>query len=326
MLNIDEGILKMLKSQDDHYVSQTYLKQFIDLSNPGYLNVYRKAYPTKSKPRTPRSICYEPDGDSNPYFPMNPRILDDFLKLIEPQWEKIITEIENEDFNFNNKLLISLYVAYLRSCGFTAKRLGKSLMEEELELFRPFLAENVRENIEDHENGIDLINGLLSPDIKIVFDRDYVHAFAIKNLVHVGTTYHNLPWIIIKNNSSKPFITSDNPAILIYYPDKWYPDTYVPLTPTLSILIPGDPYHKFIGKNLPSKITIAGVESVEIFNCEIVKFAEDKIISSLKDDWIRDMVQKYRNWRVESVSVKISESDKECLYQLSQKAVEVIKK
>lgn len=85
----------MANYQNDYYLSQTYLSHFIDPNNPNYLYVYRKAYPKKSKLSTPSQICYEPNGDSNSFFPNNPRILDDFLRLVEPEVNKLNFNVGN---------------------------------------------------------------------------------------------------------------------------------------------------------------------------------------------------------------------------------------
>jgi hypothetical protein len=181
-------------------------------------------------------------------------------------------------------------------------------------LLRPHLAEGIRKNMSEYEDGQQLVNGLLSPKIKLIIDRDYPYAKAIRNLESMIDHFLNCPWTIIRNVSSKAFVTSDNPAILIYYPERWYADTYIALSPTLSLLIHMVPYEKFCIKSLKFSIVRAEEETVEKLNCEIIKFAEDKVVANVKADWITNKVLKYKDWRVETKN--------ESFYKFSERSVD----
>jgi hypothetical protein len=50
------------------------------------------------------------------------------LRICELNWKQAVEGLEKKEINADNKLVIACYVAYLRSCSFTAKRLGQSIV------------------------------------------------------------------------------------------------------------------------------------------------------------------------------------------------------
>jgi len=79
--------------QKDHYVSQTYLKSFVNDSGL-LVPYYKHGEVIIGKAKSPKSVCKEEDGDLNSYF-VNPRIIDDYLKLFENSWAKHLDALVN---------------------------------------------------------------------------------------------------------------------------------------------------------------------------------------------------------------------------------------
>ena len=96
----------------DHYVSQTYLKHFTN-SDGNIVPYYKNERVVTGKPKRPKSICFETEGDTNKYFE-NSRLLDDFLPAFENRWNHNIAELENGDLPANAKYELSGYIAFLR--------------------------------------------------------------------------------------------------------------------------------------------------------------------------------------------------------------------
>ncbi len=327
----------------DHYVPQTYLERFIDPNKPGHVRLY-----SKSKqfcvPATPEKICREFDGDSNFCF-SNPRVLDSILHEIEPKWNWALDELERGNITGDMLLIIATNIARFRSCTPTRKRLAKSMLENDLESLRPYMAEWVKRTSEQHEDLEELINGLLDSNIKLSVDQDLGHAFAIQNVVKVGLAYTISDWCILRNDTLIPFITSDNPGILINLPSHLPSPIYVPLTPKHAILIFVNPKNpdihsllellekKDIGvselnenltkfsKNRSIQNLKATDITVEMVNHEIVKFAEDKIIANVEAEWIKKMVKEYKNWEVQSLCKKVLDGEKEAIFQYTEQVV-----
>lgn len=115
----------MRASQSDHFVSQTYLSHFV--GKTGQLTPYYKdGYVVVGKPKWPKSICYELDGDLNTYFD-DPRVLDTYLRPIETAWASNVASLRARTLIARERFEVALYIAYLRTCNPVAKRLGQDL-------------------------------------------------------------------------------------------------------------------------------------------------------------------------------------------------------
>lgn len=331
-----------IERQKDHYIPETYLKSFIDETKPGHVRRYPKKYHGLCTPASPRSICWEWDGDRNErYFPDSPRILDKFLNLIECRWKKAIQDFEKQDFNLDAKMIIASNIARLRTCTPTFKRLGKTFLEADLEnqkplminsinnpeIFSDFLKKNPQfDKGKDAERKM-LIESLSSDDIRLTVEESFPHALAIQNVALLSFALYCQPWSIINNVSSKPFLTSDYPTPFIYYPNRPHMgDTYIPLTPRQAILIPTSVRSAAVQNKPFLEMYTADEIAVENLNTIIVKWAEDQIIANLEADWIKEMVRKYQYWRPESINTKVHEDVDAVFYQDKVDAIEKVKK
>lgn len=291
----------------DHYVAQTYLKRFTNTE--GHLYPYRKRQKKKvGKARLPKSICYEVDGDKNPYF-QNPRILDEYLPHFENNWHGKINELESGPIDLAAKYVIAGYIAFLRSCTPTAKRLGqaavstflqplvddvatKALTNESIGLSPPSIA-SLKETIECGE---------LIAEV----DRNYAHALGIQSINNTLLTYYYSPWVTLINESEYEFITSDNPVI-ITDEDYLKPIFFVPVKPRLGLLIAprikADKLPKAFCDTYDNKkfdeITVIRPSKVKLLNKQMVQSSEDTVLYQSKTDWVENLVAKYSNWRVE---------------------------
>ena len=107
----------------DHYVAQTYLEAFTN--SEGMLSPYYKAKSVVlGKPKSLKAVCFEIDSDTNKYF-SDPRIIDKYLPKFENPWKQNVQALRDRFLDGMVKYQISGYVAFLRSCTPTAKRLGQ---------------------------------------------------------------------------------------------------------------------------------------------------------------------------------------------------------
>lgn len=298
--------------QQDHYVSQTYLRSFIN--EDGYLTPYYKhGEIVIGKPKSPKSVCKEEDGDLNSYF-KDPRILDDYLKLFENDWTKHVSALGNLESDFDTKYGIAGYISFLRACTPTAKRLGQGILAETIQ---PVADKIISESVNDpdappeikelyEKRGIDNF-------YKLEVDREYAHARAISGLVGAAHRLFCSDWLVLKNETGMPFVTSDNPAVLYHRPEfSNTASTFIPLAPNLAVLITPDPskdaptleeMEKFTHEN--DRFADIKEEYVPKFNELVVKSAERLVLSSGAFDWLEEMVRENKSWRVQTVTNKI---------------------
>ena len=137
-----------------------------------------------------------------------------------------------------------------------------------------------------------------------------------------GIVYYEKPWSIIHNSTLKPFITSDNPVCSMEYhsdnsPNAVDTNIYVPLTPELSIFIHAT-IPSFVG-SIVEEIS-ATDQGVEKLNSTIVKFADNLVISNIEADWIRNMVEAFKDHEEHHSEHVIEQgADEVGVYNLMQK-------
>ena len=295
---------------DDHYVSQTYLKHFTG-ANGELVPYYKSGHVVVGKAKSPKSLCYETEGDTNKYFP-NTRLLDEFLQAFENPWNKNIAKLEDGYLDPNMKYELSGYIAYLRTCTPTAKRLGQQKISG---LSKP-MADNIfMSTLEENKKLSDEKKAVLRKEfqdnkIKIKIDRKFAHAQGMLVLIGILNQFCCSRWVVLINDSSTPFITSDNPAVLYYIDNNpQIGQIYIPLKPNMAILIAPDlsnedPNHEDVKRYDHSQYRFGTIKPpyVEKFNKQIIKSAEKTVIHRCKEDWLKELVKKHRNWRVEAIT------------------------
>ncbi len=293
----------------DHYVAQTYLKHFVN--SEGHLYPYRKKQEKIiGKARLPKSICYEIDGDENPYF-QNQRILDEYLPHFENYWYDKINKLEVGPIGLHSKFIISGYIAFLRTCTPTAKRLGQNAISTFLQ---PLVDSVAQKTLNDSNNKLNpktiesLQETIRCGEIIADVDRQFAHAKGIQTINNTLHTYYYAPWITLINESGHEFITSDNPVI-IAEESQTDPVFFIPVKPRLGLLI----IPKIRADKLPNEFceeydnnkfderTIVKPNKVKLLNKLMVQSAESTVLYHSEADWLENLVVKYSNWRVESV-------------------------
>jgi hypothetical protein len=295
-------------ARNDHYISQTYLKHFIG-SNGCLVPYYKQGHVIVGKPKRPKSLCYETEGDTNKYF-ANHRLLDQFLPAFENPWHDNIAKLERGHIDSKTKFELSGYIAFLRSCTPTAKRLGQQLIAG---IIKP-LAYKVMENNLEKDNVIAkkdkaiLKNDIKDNKIELNIDRDFAHAQHMIALVGMFYQLYCSQWRVLVNKTDMPFITSDNPATLYFKDDnQQIGGTYVPIKPNMALLILpnfsiNNPTYEDVKKYDNSK-DISGIikpQYVNELNIHTIRCAENIVIHQKYEKWLEELVLKHRNWRTET--------------------------
>jgi len=277
----------------DHYVAQTYLRRFSIDGQSGVVNVVRKNNLQRLEAIPIKTICFENDWSNNEYLSGNPREVENFLKIYEPKWTGCVQKIEDNTYDYTTKYLMSGYLAYLRAGTPTAVRLGTAGLSD--------IVKNLYDKIEEKE--------LSNPDskyretiaqirkhggTKVKVNSNYPKALGINSLKVVQKKFATSSWIVFRNNTSIPLLTSDNPVCL-QYTDVGLADIYCSLTPKLAIVIHPlreneEKRNDFFASFKP--------EGVEKMNRLVVQSAEDKVIFNDSSN-VEALVKEYQYWRVE---------------------------
>lgn len=286
----------------DHYVAQTYLRSFkIPDQKIDSVNAWQKSKQKKLPPIPIKSICYEEDWSTNPYFAENPRIVEDFLKQIEPQWPECVRQLSENTYDLDTKYLISGYLAFLRTYTPTAARLGTSHLSSMVgQMYKTLEEAEYNNPNSEHKEAIEEIrkrHAEVKPDV----DPAYPKALGISNLDVIQKEYANSHWVVLENETGIPLITCDNP-LCMYYRNAMHCDYYLPITPWLAIII-----QPLLGMSPRENDTEADMkyEGVKILNELVVQSAEDLVIYNQSQD-VDKLVHDYHDWRVEALSKTIA--------------------
>lgn len=283
----------------DHYVAQTYLRQFSINGRNGFVNVVWKQNLQSPKVKSVSSVCYEKNGSDNYYFPDNPRVVEDYLKLYELRWAECVQKVSRGTYTDETKSLMAGYFAYLRTCTPTAMRLGSEGYIDFVKHFYDKLEEKEYSNPDSKYR--DVIETIRKHGgTKIEVDKKYPAAIGVTNLINIQSVIARSPWIVFKNETSMPFVTSDNPVCLQYY-DVKFADFYCPITPWLAIVIHPLRENEEAG---PDHIGSFKPEGVEKMNRLVVQSAEDLVICNDLSG-TEGLVREFQNWRVELRKIKI---------------------
>jgi len=296
-------------ARKDHYVSQTYLRLFVG-PNGDLVPYYKNTRAIVGKPKKPKSICFETEGDTNKYFE-DTRLLDKFLPAFENPWKNNLIKLEKGVLDANTKYELAGYIAFLRSCTPTAKRFGQQSIAGVVEpvAYKVMLSTLEKADYLTDKHKLTLRNAIQNKEIGIKIDREFAHAQGMRVVEGIIHRYYCSHWLILINETDIPFITSDNPAIL-YYKDvqQQISQTYVPLKPSIALLITPDfdidhPSFEDVKRYSNSKDGFGVIKQsyVKKFNEEIVKSAERIVLHQKKEDWLEQLVRKYGKWRVDAI-------------------------
>jgi len=304
--------MRHIVAQQDHYVSQTYLERFAN-ERGQLVPYYKSGHVTVGKPKSPKSICHETDGDANTYFD-DPRVLDSYLAPLEKNWSTNVQALCDMRVNADIKYQLSAYVAYLRVCNPVAKRMGQDMLAETIQ---PLADKVMNENIYDPRFGpelqVKIEQELQLGNIRCAVDREYAHARGISSLIGVANRLYCSGWLKLFNETDIPFITSDNPAVPYYHrTTDTVASVFVPVSPTNAVLISPDysikrPTNEDVQSYESSLDRYASIkkEYVRLFNQLVVKSAERIVLHATVERWLEDLVMKYRSWRMENITSKI---------------------
>jgi hypothetical protein len=295
------------KDKNDHYISQTYLKKF--KNENGKLWTYDKKY-LGMKERATKSICHESGGSQNHYFP-NSNVIEDFLKPLENQWSisvDTISKVGNcslESF-INAKWIISGYLAYLRFSPPSVAKTGQQFLAATVKDTLKILKKNGE--LPPPPSGFEYLMDDIENQIQVEVDPKFHQAMAITALEPLINTFFNSPWLILVNNNSEPFITSDNPACM------WYPQPdhiesgkiYLALTPKIGVLVDTfkrDKNNKYDQSYNQSAEAMA--HFVTEINTYLVKCASNIVVSNISSDRIMSMVTEFKDWEYSRITNSI---------------------
>jgi Protein of unknown function (DUF4238) len=302
-LRASEEHLTINPVSEHHFIAKTYLKHWCDPTT-GKLFAYRKNLPGEPFPCAPRDVCREWNGDLNPIFPKHPNLLGQYRKMFEPGWNGSLGSFRSRSISIDDKFVIAGYWAQLTTCTPTWRRHGVELYEHQLKEVLPIVAQRVAAQRPDLRPFIN--DRLAAGAIKPTIDDNYVKHVLTTQLTKLLAAMYAQEWVVLRNETDLPFLTSDNPSSIL--PDR--PLTalvtrFLPLAPDLGILVVfeserlkelhGTDYNSF---SSPGNVRFGSVDrsKVKELNRAIVMNADRFVLTTQPSEPVRRLVDNLRDY------------------------------
>ncbi|MDZ4777167.1 MAG: DUF4238 domain-containing protein [Alphaproteobacteria bacterium] len=292
----------------DHWVAQTYLKHFCD--SRGSLHAFSKRR-GNNFPSTPKGVCCERDGDSNPNFLNSPELLGTYRSIFEPHWNTALEALRDRKASHQDKFVISGYAANLMTC---TPGWRMSAAENHANLMTGYL--RFQERMHEKYGKVDAelsagVQALEAGQIKLKTDPDYIKAASTTRLMETALAIYDQEWIVLQNTSVLDFLTSDSPFAFVEEPSASVPTIrFLPLTPKLGLLVTfmqmGDEslnpetIAKKIGEPPKGGLRFGRCDeqAVRRLNTQIVRCADDLVITATHSNAIERFTKRHANFGV----------------------------
>lgn len=294
----------------DHYVSQVHLKQFYSLELGERMYAIRKSDQKAFTPNS-RSVCRIDEGSTNRYL-CDERIIEEFLKGVEPKYNAAVSKVQDGDFDIESIYVIAGFLSYVISCSPCGMRIHSELFKSSVEESAKIIGKTESFPPPPKELGGESLTELLeSGKIFVEIDDKYTQAHGIVSVLSQVATFGNSRWEILANPyPDSPFFTSDYPVAIERSKNPMVFNRVFPLTPTIAIRIHpnihvdrDNPDYEF--KDFSAKKTVLSRPQVRAINQQLVRCAETVVFFSRMEPWIPGFVKKNSGYRIEPKTHKI---------------------
>lgn len=293
----------------DHFIPQVYLKNFYSPKLGKLMYAIRKS---DLKIFTPyaKSVCRIEDGSTNKYL-KEARLIEEFLKGIEPKYNKALSHILNDNIDPECIYVIAGFVAYISSCSPAFMRIQSEYLRGIVEHTTQLEDSHGRLPTPPPELGGKTFTDLLQQKkIFVEVDGKFPQAFAIANILSAIKRFGNFKWdILINPFDDNTFFTSDFPVAIEQTNNPLVLNRIVPLSPYIAIRICPDlsvcnEHLDFTFSHFRKTRRNISLSKVMSINKLIVRCAETTVFFRDNHDWVRKFVSKNANYRIESEMVK----------------------
>lgn len=295
----------------DHYVSQVHLKNFYSPLLGEAFYAIRKAE-LRIFHQSSNGVCRIEENSTNAYL-REDRIVEEFLKTIEPKYNSAISELQGSNISADCIYVLAGFVSYVLVCSPAGMRIQsqpiKASVEETAKLMDakgsfpappPILA------------GKSLTELLENGKIQVKIDPKYPQAIGITGVLSTTKAFGNSTWEILHNpHEDSPFFTSDFPIVIERARDPQVLNRIVSLAPYLAIRIcPNVELNRetidFDFANFHYRRKKLSRSEVAVINQGIVRCAESIVFSSSNQPWVQKFVARNANFRIEPKTHRVS--------------------
>ncbi|MHC4530966.1 MAG: DUF4238 domain-containing protein [Planctomycetota bacterium] len=294
----------------DHYISQVHLRKFYSPKLRELMYAIRKSDLKEFTPNSD-SVCRIEDGSTNAYL-REDRIIEEFLKTIEPNYNKSLDKLETGNIDQECIYTIAGFVAFVGTCSPAWMRIASAPLRDMVHNTTEILNDKGLLPTPPTDLGEAKITDLLNTNrVSISVDSKYPQAIGISQIFYYTSFFGNSIWEILYNEIiDSPFFTSDYPVAIEMTKDPRIPNKIIPLSPNLAIRIVPDPnfvrekpdftFSRFAYRNKSLKR-----KEVITINKLIVQCAESLVFYRDHHDWVYKFVARNSKFRIEPYTTKM---------------------
>jgi hypothetical protein len=290
----------------DHYVPQVYLKNFYSPILGELMYAIRKSDLKIFTPNS-SSVCRNPEGNTTTFL-NEPRAVEEFLRTIEPNYNKVLRKIELKIIDEEVVYTIAGLVAYVSTCSPTAMRTQTTPLKNIIEVTAKVLDANDQLPKPPDLLKFNSVTEMLdSGMIKLNLDEKYTQAIGITAIRDLVLVFGNSSWEFLVNTfNDSLFLTSDHPIAL---DDSNLTQTVkiIPLSPRIAVRITPSKsnYNEFNFKNFRYIFKKPSRKEISKINTLIIRSAEDMVFYQFQHSWVDKLVAKNRRYRIEAFTEEI---------------------
>ena len=294
----------------DHFVSQVHLKNFYSPQLENRMHAIRKS---DMKAFTPDaySVCRIPDGSTNRYL-AEERVIEEFLKGIEPKYNKVLTKISDDHIDAECIYVVAGFVAYVLACSPAGMRIQSHPLKEALHETGRLLDANGEISAPPQVlGGASLTELLDSGKVRAEIDPKYPQAVGISSILQLTNAFGNFLWeILINEYEDSPFFTSDFPVSIERTSDIRIINRIVPLSPTLAVRLHPNIWldtskQDFSFSGFGRRIRYPSRKEIAKINALLVRGAETTVFFRDYREWVPRFVQRNAPFRIEPRTLRI---------------------
>jgi hypothetical protein len=255
-----------------------------------------------------------------PEFLSEPKYLGEYRKTFELAWNFAVEALKTRSMEKRVKLDISAYWANLMVCTPTWRRMGIEIYNQDAVHFLRSTDELSRKKGKSDRKLTEAIEALDRGQIKLETEADFIRAESARGLIKYAWKLYNADWYVFENDTDTEYITSDNPASFEDQGDAVISGVppfirFLPVTPRLCLMCDLTKNPKTLRDTKPDfeqepSGTVHGglvaVEMVHRINTAVAKCAEELVLASNDNKYVRELTEKYSKFRVEHQSARFS--------------------
>ena len=295
----------------DHFVSQVHLRNFYSPALEGMkMHAVRKS-DFKQFPCGSEDVCRVENGSTNEYL-LHDRILEDFLKFIEPNYNASIQNLRDNKIDADSILVIAGFISFVMSCSPAAMRIHCAPLQHMVEAEAALLDKmGVLSPAPATLGGKTLSELLRQGMVKVNVDEKYPQAIGISSIVERTIRFGNFDWdVLINEEADSSFFSSDFPVAIERGSDKRVLNRLTPLAPDIAVRIrPSlDPDREKGGVDFPyfkSTRRRLNRDEIRAANQLIVRCAEELVFFRDDHKWVTRFLKKNVGFRIEPKTNRI---------------------